>query len=61
MKEWNSSMFIQDISIPESRINMPTPNMEVFGLRESDEDDAYTIPARASNDDFMGEDEEENL
>ena len=38
---------------------MPTPNMEVFGLRESDEDDIYNLPTEASDDDFWGENEEE--
>ena len=31
-KEWDLSMFIQDISIPKLRVKTPTPNMEVFGL-----------------------------
>ena len=35
--------------------------MEVFGLWESDEDDVYNLPAKASNYDFYWEDEEEDF
>jgi len=47
-------MFIQDISGPKSRVNMPALNMEVFSLWESDENDIHNLPAEASDDDFCG-------
>ena len=40
-KEWDPSMFIQDISSPKPRVNTHAPNMKDFGLWESDEDNIY--------------------
>ena len=31
-KEWDSPMFIQDISSPKPMVNTLAPNIEVFGL-----------------------------
>ena len=46
------SMFIQDISTPKPRVNTPIPNMKVFGLWESDEDDIYNLLIEVSIDNF---------
>ena len=45
-------MFIEDITSLKPRINTPAPNIEVLSLWESDEDDVYNLPTKASGDDF---------
>ena len=54
-------MFIQDISSPKPKVNTSASNMEVFDLWESDEDDAYSLTTKVSDDGFWEEGEEEDV
>jgi len=57
-KEWDPSMFIQDISSQKLRLNTPAPNIKVLGLQKSNQDDVYNLPTKASIDDFRVKHEE---
>lgn len=65
-QEWDSPVLIQSIHGPKLRVYMPTQHLEVLSLWNSDQDDIYEtyggyMPAKANDDDFWGENEEEDF
>ena len=40
-EEWNPTMFMQNIYGPKLIVSMPTPNLQVFSLWKTNEDDVY--------------------